>query len=413
MADYEFLTVENIPDYIRSTPTLAEVIDPDDLVLCDEIGDGNLNLVFLAKDSSGRGLCLKQSLPYVRMTGEGWPMTPDRARHEAETLAAHGALVPDLVPAMYHYNPERYIIAMEDLSDHRVWRGALNEGLSHTGAAEAVGRYVGAVAFGTSPLGMEREALAEAIARSVNPQLCEITEDLVFTEPLVDAGRNSCLPANEPDAREFSEDAAMMRAMGHAKWLFMTKAEALLHGDLHTGSVMVRAEGEPDADGVVACDSIKCFDSEFAYYGPLAFDIGAPWANYVAAAARAVALGEDERARWCLSLVSATWNAFEAEFRRRWPQRRDPRVWTDATLEDLLLTWRSEAWLFAAAKMSRRIVGAAKNKDVETLPENLREGAARGILRLSRQLVRQAGVDSSPDAFERLAHDVLLENRTR
>ena len=55
MADYEFLTVENIPDYIRSTPTLAEVIDPDDLVLCDEIGDGNLNLVFLAK---GAGMTL-------------------------------------------------------------------------------------------------------------------------------------------------------------------------------------------------------------------------------------------------------------------------------------------------------------------------------------------------------------------
>lgn len=413
MAEYEFLTVENIPEYLRSIPALRDVVDPDDLVSCDEIGDGNLNLVLLAKDGSGRGVCLKQALPYVRMTGEGWPMTPDRARHEAESLAAHGELVPDLVPRVYDYNPERYIIAMEDLSNHRVWRGALIDGLSHTGVAEAVGRYVGAVAFGTSALGMEREMLAAAVARSVNPQLCEITEDLVFTEPLVDAGRNSCLPANEPDSAEFAADEAMMRAMGHAKWLFMTKAEALIHGDLHTGSVMVRGAGEPARDGRVPADSVKCFDSEFAFYGPLAFDIGAPWANYVAAAARALALGEDERAQWCLSLVSVTWDAFEAELRRRWPERRDPRVWTDATLDDILLTWRSEAWLFAAAKMSRRIVGAAKNKDIETLPENLREGAARGILQLSRQLVRESGVESSPQAFEALAHRVLAETCTR
>lgn len=407
MADYAFLTVADVPDYVRSKPTLAALIDPDDIASCEEIGDGNLNLVFVVRDRAGRGLCLKQALPYVRMTGEGWPMTPDRARHEVEALRTHGALVPDLVPVVHDFEPSRYIIAMEDLSDHRVWRGALNGGLRHEGAAESVGRYVGAVAFGTSALGMEREALAEAVARSVNPQLCAITEDLVFTEPLVDAGRNSCLPANAPDAAEFAADADMMRAMGHAKWLFMTKSEALIHGDLHTGSVMVRTPA-----GNTTCDSVKCFDSEFSFYGPLAFDLGAPWANYGAAAARAYALGDDERAHWALGLVQVTWDAFEAEFRRRWPGRLDPRVWGEATLHDLLLTWRSEAWMFAAAKMSRRVVGAAKNSDTETLPEHLREGAARGLLRASRRIVRHAGLDSSPGAFADVVKAELLEART-
>ncbi len=407
MADYDFLTVAGVPDYLRSKPALAARCDPSDIASCEEIGDGNLNLVFVVRDGAGRGLCLKQALPYVRMTGEGWPMTPDRARHEVEALRAHGALVPELVPVVHDYEPSRYIIAMEDLSDHQVWRAALNDGLRHEGAAQAVGRYVGAVAFGTSALGMEREALAEAVARSVNPQLCAITEDLVFTEPLVDAGRNSYLPANAPDAAEFAADTDMMRAMGHAKWLFMTKSEALIHGDLHTGSVMVRSPA-----GTSTCDSVKCFDSEFSFYGPLAFDLGAPWANYGAAAARAYALGDDDRAQWALGLVQVTWDAFETEFRRRWPERLDPRVWGDATLEDLLLTWRSEAWLFAAAKMSRRIVGAAKNTDTETLPETLREGAARGLLRASRRIVRQAGLDSAPGAFAQVVRAELLAART-
>ena len=84
-ADYEFLTVDTVADYVRSVPDLARRINPDDLVPVREIGDGNLNLVFLLGDATGRGLVLKQALPYVRMTGEGWPMTPERARFGSTT----------------------------------------------------------------------------------------------------------------------------------------------------------------------------------------------------------------------------------------------------------------------------------------------------------------------------------------
>lgn len=402
MADYEFLTAEAVPGYIRSRPELAGWIDPDSLVSVKEIGDGNLNLVFLAKDAAGRGLCLKQALPYVRMTGEGWPMTPDRARHEVESLRTHHALTPDLLPEVYLYDPQRYIIAMEDLSDHQVWRGALIRGERHEGAAEAVGTYVGALAFGTSLFGTGREPLAEAIGAALNPQLCQITEDLVFTEPLIDAGRNSVLPANEPDVLDFQHDRAMLAAMAEAKWLFMTKAEALLHGDLHTGSVMIRT-----AQGSTTCDSVKAFDSEFAFYGPIAFDLGALFANYAIAAARAYALDEPDRARWCLDLVGQTWRGFEAEFRRRWPQRLDQRLWDEEFLDRRFASWREEAWLFAAAKMSRRIIGAAKTRDIESLPENLREGAARGVLLLSRRLVVGRLENSSPEAFEAVGAEIL------
>lgn len=407
MADYEFLGPDTIAGYLRSRPKLAARIDPDDLVDIREIGDGNLNLVFLLKDGSGRGLCLKQALPYVRLVGEGWPMTPERAAHEAHSLAAHRALAPGLVVDLIDFDPTLHVIGMEDLSDHQVWRAALVAGEQHDGAAEGMGRLVGAVAFGTSVFGMERQALADSQAQAINPQLCEITEDLVFTEPSVPGDRNSCLPANEPDAAELSADRGFVAAMGEAKWRFMTHGEALVHGDLHTGSVMVR---KPEGSDRV--DSVKAFDSEFAFYGPVAFDLGALWANYAIAAARAYALSEDERARWCLSLAGRTWAAFEAEFLARWPQRRDPRLWDDEFASGRLATWREETWLFAAAKMSRRIVGVAKTKDIESLPENLREGAARGILRLARAAVRERTVDFSPERFAELAAATLVANRT-
>lgn len=403
MEDYQFLTVEEIPDYIRSRPALASRIGADQIVEVEEVGDGNLNLVFLVRDARGGRLAIKQALPYVRMTGEGWPMTPERARFEVQSLQVHGALTPDLVVEVVDWHPARFAFAMEDLSDHRVWRAALIDGMKHEGAAEAVGTYLGALAFGTSLFGLEREALADWQRRSVNPQLCQITEDLVFTEPVFGADRNVVLPANDQDESEFQADDIMRSAMAEAKWIFMTHGEALLHGDLHTGSVMVRGDA-----GVA--DSVKVFDSEFAFYGPVAFDIGAIWANYVIAAARAIALGEYERSEWILGLLQKTWDAFVAEFTSRWPNRVDTRLWDDAFLSSLFERWESEAWLFAAAKMSRRIIGAAKTKDIETLPAELREGAARGVLQVSRQAVRTRG--ASPTELAALAQEILIATRT-
>ena len=406
-ADYEFLTVDTVADYVRSVPGLAQRINPDALVSVREIGDGNLNLVFLLGDDTGRGLVLKQALPYVRMTGEGWPMTPERARFEVDSLRAHHALLPEHVVEVFDYDPERFIIAMEDLSDHWVWRGALNEGLTHDGAAAAMGRYVGAVAFGTSALALERKELAKAVAAAVNPELCLITEDLVFSEPSVDIGRNSVLETNKKDAADLAADEEFVTAMGHAKWLFMTKSEALIHGDLHTGSVMVRASG-----GGATCDSVKAFDSEFAFYGPVAYDIGCLWANYIIAAARAFAFGDEPRAEWALGMIQQTWDGFEEEFRTRWPDRRDPRVWREPFLVQLLATWKEESRLFAAAELSRRVIGAAKTKDIETLPKDLREGAARGVLLAARRFVRVEADAGAPQDLAILAAATLRESRT-
>ena len=408
-APYEFLGADTVAEHLRARPGLAERIDPCALDLVQEVGDGNLNLVFLLRDTAGRRMVLKQALPYVRLVGPSWPMSPDRARHEAEAMRLHGSLAPELVPVLYDFDESRHVLAMEDLSDHRVWRAALNDGLRHDGAAEAMGRYVGRVAFGTSVLGMPAEQQKHTLAGAVNPGLCRITEDLVFTEPLVDAGRNSVLAANEPDAVTLATDPVFAGELGRAKWTFMTRAEALIHGDLHTGSVMVRAvEGE---QGEVS--SVKAFDSEFAFYGPVAFDLGALWANYVIAAARATALGDDERAAWALQLCGRTWTSFETTVRQAWPSRVDPRVFGDDLLEHLLQTWRSEAWLFGAAKMARRIVGLAKTTDIESLDPALREGAARGVLQVAQRWVRERHSGSDPRQAEQVAGELLAATTTR
>jgi 5-methylthioribose kinase len=404
---YEILTPATVVEYVARNPALAAVLPHDRIGEVREVGDGNLNLVFILSGTDGPGIVLKQALPYVRLVGPDWPMTPDRATKEAEALRSHGALVPSLVPALYDYDAERYVLAMEDLSDHQVWRHALNHGERHEGVATDVGVYVAHVAFGTSVFGMAADAQKAALAAAVNPELCEITEDLVLTEPTRPAGRNSVIPANEPDAQDLIDDEGTVREMGWLKWQFMTQAEALIHGDLHTGSIMVRAA----ADGVPR--STKIFDSEFAFYGPVGFDLGLAYANYVIAAARAFALGEDERASWALGLLAETWDAFDTTFRGLWPRRVDARVFTDGTLEDFIAKVRIDGIGYGAAEAMRRIVGLAKTADIETLPEALREGAARGVLRASRMMATMRHADPVPASIAARAGEILLASRTR
>ncbi|SHM88758.1 S-methyl-5-thioribose kinase [Cryptosporangium aurantiacum] len=375
----DLLDVESVPAYVASVPSLAARLGT--ITEVQEVGDGNLNLVFIVRDADGVGLVLKQSLPYVR-TDPSWPMTRERSSREAYVLAAHQAIDPAHVPGLLFYDASQYVLALEDLSDHQVWRTVLNSRTSSSPddalAAAALGEYIASVGFGTSVLGVGSAAHKQAVATAINPELCEITEDLVLTEPFVSHEHNVVHPSNEADVAELAGDPDVRHAAGLAKLAFMTRAESLLHGDLHTGSVFVRFGAEP---------SVRAFDSEFGFYGPLGFDLGMLWGNYVLAAARAVAQGQADRAASLLDLGRVTWDSFEATYRRRWPSRQDPRVYEEVVLSSILSqVWR-DAVTYAGAEVARRVIGFAKVADIETLPEAQRVEAARRALRAARTLI--------------------------
>ena len=403
---YEFINAENIKDYLASHSELKSVIDHDSIVEMKEVGDGNLNLVFIIKDKNGKGVVLKQALPYVRLVGPSWPMSPDRARIEYETTIVHSKAAGHLVPEIYFYDADRYIIAMEDLSDHKVWRTALNQGDINLGAAKSIGEYIAKVLFATSIFGAGADEHYKGMARAINPELCLITEDLVFTEPYFPADRNSYLPENEPDAKAIENDQQMILEMGQLKYKFMTQAEALLHGDLHTGSVMVKSDEKGNEI------STRAFDSEFSFYGPIGFDIGACFANFYLAMARSIALGRKDHADFVSKLPEELWVSFESNIRTLWPTRVDKRVYTDEFFEEILKQWKIDAIGFAAAKMTRRIVGLAKASDIETLEPIQRVGAARGVLQGAQKLIRERHVNSDISYLTLQVKKIMTDTKT-
>lgn len=372
----ELLSIEGIASYLDTRPLLADRLSREREFEAREVGDGNLNLVFIVRDSAGASLVLKQALPYVRVAGPTWRLTPERAGCEARALRVHGLLAAEYVPAVYDFDEDRHIIAMEDLSEFTVWRGALDGGERHERAAADMGTYVARIAFGTSVFAVAPTEVKARAAEAVNPRMCEITEDLVFSEPYIDAERDWFQGEVTQDVDALRADGCFLAAMAELKYTFMTHAEALIHGDLHTGSVMVR-------HGATA----RAFDSEFAFYGPVGFDLSCLLGNYVLAYVRAVVLGQEEHAEWLRTLPRQTWDAFCAEMERLWPSRRDQTGCPDRYLGRWLKNVCSDTVGMAGAELCRRTIGYAHVADIESLPLAGRATAVRAVLSVARRIV--------------------------
>ncbi|WEH19202.1 S-methyl-5-thioribose kinase [Streptomyces sp. VNUA24] len=388
---YRILETDDIPAYLRERGHWEDVGD----ITVREVSDGNVNRVFLASNRDGsRSLALKQALPWVRVAGPSWPLSPERADAEARAYEQLGKVAPEEIPAIHGYDPENFALVMEDLSDLEVLRTLLNEGASygpHT--SPQIGRLVARLSFATSDFGMDSADRKALIAVSVNPELCGITEDVVLSEPYIEHEHNHWHPGLDDLAAAFRADTALRTEVADLRHVFMTSAQALLHGDLHSGSVMV---GTRDGAPVV-----RAFDPEFSFVGPIGFDLGLYWANALVSEERARALGTltDHGDQLGLS-----WDAFETEFRRLWPTRVDP-FFDDAYLERFLARVWTESLGFAGTELVRRVIGFAHLTDLTTLADPV--PASRRALLLGRELIVRRTELASPEAVRDLVTSPL------
>jgi len=119
------------------------------------------------------------------------------------------------------------------------------------------------------------------------------------------------------------------------------------------------------------------------------FDLSCLLGNYLFALARARVRGDDDLSRFVRQLPAQTWNGFAEEMRALWPDRVDPRVFSDAYLESWLQKVHRDAVGMTAAELCRRTIGLAHVSDIESLPERERAVAVRALLRLARKLASE------------------------
>ncbi len=65
---YAALAIDTLPERLAAIPALADRLGPPGGWQVAEVGDGNLNLVFIVRGTGS--LVAKQALPYVRLVGD-------------------------------------------------------------------------------------------------------------------------------------------------------------------------------------------------------------------------------------------------------------------------------------------------------------------------------------------------------
>ena len=311
---YSAFSVEDLPSYLSDVPAIANRLGgaSGDWTV-REVGDGNLNLVSIV-DGPKASIIVKQALPYVRLVGESWPLPLYRAFFEYHALMREAARDPGSAPEIYHFDEVNALIAMEFIAPHIILRRKLILGEKVEGLANFLGNFCARTAFRGSGLSMTSSDKKKDIGLFAgNIEIPAITEALVFTDPYFDAEMNRHTDGLDPVVAELRSNAILKARVQRMLMKFASSTETLVHGDLHTGSIM-----STDNDS-------RVIDPEFVQYGPMGFDIGMLTANflmsYFSQPAHRKEDAEDYQ-EWILSVIAETFAGFKAEFKRLWRTER-------------------------------------------------------------------------------------------
>ncbi len=412
--DYTPLTPQTLLDYLKTRPALAELLPPGETYDVQEVGDGNLNLVFIvqSKENPAHTLVVKQALPYLRVVGEDWPLTRDRVIYETEALLLHNKYAPGLAPEVYDHDYEMSTLMMENLNRHEIMRKPLVRRVKFPNFAEQIATFLARTLFHTSDLYLKGEEKKALVERFMNPHLRKLQEDFVYTNPFKESPENNWNPLVDDLVQEVRRDGDLKRRVAWLKEGYMNHAQSLIHADLHTGSIMINQE------------ETRVIDPEFAFVGPAAYDVAAVLQNLMLnyASHYAHTPDPDERAdyqAWLLETMKEIWEKFAQKFEQLWVEHNEGELaandyWAYPGGEGAFAEFRKDylAALFrdmvgiAGTKALRRMMGIVSVWDVSSIEDPQKRAVAeRFAIHVGRRWIKEM------DAIENIERflDVMRE----
>lgn len=395
---YKALDTETIFDYIRSREKLRTIFPDAGSLTADEVGDGNLNLVFIVRNPNApeQAAVLKQALPYLRVVGESWPLTRERMRFETQALLLYNELAPGRAPQVYDFDEEMSLVVMEYLGNHEVMRKPLVARKQFPQFADHISTFLAQVLFKTSDLyhtGLDKKTLQSTY---INPHLCKIQEDFVFTNPYMESPENNWNPEIEPEVKAVRSNTALKLAIADLKEKFMTQTQALIHSDLHTGSIMVNAH------------DTRVIDPEFSFFGPMGYDVGALLSNLVLNYGSHYAHTPAAEARsayqaYLVTLMRDIWTGFADKFDALWLAQNTgelvPNTYWDYPGGDEAFRQYRQHYIrqllqdtagLGACESLRRMMGLVSVWDISSISDNTQRAVAeRFVIRVSSRWIQE------------------------
>lgn len=388
---YRQLDKTSVIDYLKNIKGIMEFFKTEDIE-AQEIGDGNLNYVYIVRsvDEPSKALIVKQAVPYLRCVGEEFPLSRERMTYEIRALEKFYSIFPNFVPKIYHSSENMSLVVMDFLGEHIIMRKGLMNSIRYVNFSEHISTYMAATLFYTSSLALSSTEKRELIERfNSNTELCKLTEDLVFSFAFMDHETNDNENVKDnPDAKKLFSDMEFKERVLELKYKFMTQSDALIHGDLHTGSIMINM------------DETYVIDPEFAFVGPFGFDVGALLANLVNNYIHHSVVSKDsEFQEWLLETIKEVLEKFSEKFLKFWNEYNDSALLVDGYLEKNSLKRYKTKFIknilqdsvgFAGCKMARRVYGVAGVEEIRGIEDlTLRHEAEALALKISRAFVME------------------------
>lgn len=324
-----------------------------------EIGDGNINYVFRVLDKdTGKSLIVKQADKLLRSSGR--ELDINRNMIEYEALRIYHELVPCFVPKVYLYDEELALIVMEDISNFKNLRYELADRKIFPNLSEEISLYLTKTLLLTSDVIGESKIKKMRLKKFINPDMCDISEDLVFTEPYNNyKQRNIITPGNEEFVKKIIyQNQILISEVAKLRYRFMSCSEALIHGDLHSGSIFINDFG------------LKVIDPEFAFYGPMGYDIGNVLAHLTISLVQSYYVNyQKEFSNWLLKTIADIFDLIMIKMDKLYVKNVRLSLYQLGSFKNSFFNQiKSDSLGYAGTEIIRRIIGDSKVPEVTDVP---------------------------------------------
>lgn len=251
---------EQMPDIDFSGDVTITAIG-DGSQTAEEAGDGYVNFIFIVRTPE-HSFVVKQSRELARMSGGEMPLT--RNHLEFDAMKVFNAIAPNYVPKVYFIDDANRVFVMEDASTEgrMIARFQFNQNRTFPGFAKHCGQYMADTDFYTSELYLDTPDFRALTCRFMNADMRPIMEDGLFIYMFGTPYESSLGEEFQAFAKSITEDPAYLTERHKMRHIYMTKAECLIHADLHTSNVFA---GD---------NTVKMIDMEFTFCGPFSYDLG-------------------------------------------------------------------------------------------------------------------------------------------
>lgn len=373
--EHFLLDCDEVISYVKEKNLFSENAN----LTVKEIGDGNINYIFKVENKiDGKSIVLKQADKLLRSSGR--PLDLTRSKIEANILRIENNLAPHYVPEIYFYDEIMCVLAMEDISEYKNLRTELIAGKIFPNFADNISEFLSRTLLLTTDLFMNKFEKKKNVKEFINPELCDISECLVFTEPYDNnKNRNIITIGNE----EFVENMLYKNEDLHFAILklrekFMNYSQSLIHGDLHSGSIFINEKG------------IKIIDPEFSFYGPMAYDVGNVIGNLYFPLYRAKFFMEDSKKKeefinWLEKCILDIPILFSEKCKLLWEKYSNDKLLKNKKFRDYYIeNIVKDSLAYAGTEIIRRTVGDAKVLELTSLETSEKK------LELERRLINKA-----------------------